>query len=86
MGKLLEIVNLQKRFELHILNEKEIDALHQVSFEVNEGEIVGLTGKSGSGKSTLMKCIYRTYLATGGQILYHTANGERSSISHRLRA
>jgi alpha-D-ribose 1-methylphosphonate 5-triphosphate synthase subunit PhnL len=71
MGKLLEIVNLEKRFELHILNEKEIHALHEVSFEVGEGEVVGLTGKTGSGKSTLMRCIYRTYLASRGQILYH---------------
>jgi alpha-D-ribose 1-methylphosphonate 5-triphosphate synthase subunit PhnL len=75
MGKLLKIVDLQKRFELHILNEKEIEALDSVSFEVNEGEIVALTGKSGSGKSTLMKCIYRTYLATSGKILYGTGHG-----------
>jgi alpha-D-ribose 1-methylphosphonate 5-triphosphate synthase subunit PhnL len=76
MAKLLEVIDLEKRFEMHILNEKEIEALRQVSFEVGEGEIVGLTGKTGSGKSTLMKCIYRTYLASGGRILYHTGEGE----------
>lgn len=76
MGKLLEVVNLEKRFEMHILNEKQIEALRQVTFEVSEGEVVGLTGKTGSGKSTLMRCIHRTYLATGGQILYHRENGE----------
>lgn len=81
MGNLLEIVDLQKRFELHILNEKAIDALHQVSFEVGEGEIVALTGKSGSGKSTLMKCLYRTYLATAGQILYRTAQGKSVDLA-----
>jgi alpha-D-ribose 1-methylphosphonate 5-triphosphate synthase subunit PhnL len=75
MGKLLEVIDLQKRFELHILNDKGIEALCQVSFAVDEGEIVGLTGKTGSGKSTLMKCIYRTYLANGGQILYHRETG-----------
>lgn len=75
MGKLLEVVDLQKRFELHILNEKQIEALDSISFEVNEREIVGLTGKTGSGKLTLMKCIYRTYLATRGQILYHSEEG-----------
>src|ERR1700722_15906554 len=76
MGKLLEVVNLQKHFELHILNEKEIEALRQVSFDMEEGEIVALTGKSGSGKSTLMKCIHRTYLATSGQMFYRTAHDE----------
>jgi len=70
MGKLLEVVDLRKLFAMHILNEKQIIALEQVSFGVEEGEIVALTGKSGSGKSTVMKCIYRTYLASGGQILY----------------
>ncbi len=75
MGKLLEIANLQKRFRMHILNGKVIAALDDVSFNVDEGDIVALTGKSGSGKSTLMKCIYRTYLSDSGQILYHQANG-----------
>jgi alpha-D-ribose 1-methylphosphonate 5-triphosphate synthase subunit PhnL len=75
MTKLLEIVDLQKRFELHILNEKEIDALHRVSFDVHEGEILALTGKSGSGKSTLMKCLYRTYLASSGHIFYRDGMG-----------
>jgi alpha-D-ribose 1-methylphosphonate 5-triphosphate synthase subunit PhnL len=76
MENILEVVDLQKQFELHILNEKRIEALHQVSFDVNEGEIVALTGKSGSGKSSLMKCIYRTYLASNGSILYRNAHGQ----------
>jgi alpha-D-ribose 1-methylphosphonate 5-triphosphate synthase subunit PhnL len=75
MEKILEIVDLQKHFELHILNEKLIEALLQVSLDVHEGEIVALTGKSGSGKSSLMKCVYRTYLASSGKILYRTAQG-----------
>jgi alpha-D-ribose 1-methylphosphonate 5-triphosphate synthase subunit PhnL len=81
MSKLLEIVNLQKQFRLHILNEKTIAALEDVSFEVDEGEIVALTGKSGSGKSTLMKCIYRTYLSDSGQIVYHSASGRRIDLA-----
>jgi len=81
MGKILTIVDLQKRFELHILNEKSIEALHQVSFEMDEGEIIGLTGKTGSGKSTLMKCIYRTYLASEGNILYTTSRGETVDLA-----
>src|SRR6201996_8265946 len=81
MGKLLEIANLRKQFRLHILNEKTIAALDDVSFEVDEGEIVALTGKSGSGKSTLMKCIYRTYLSDSGQILYHGGTGFRIDLA-----
>src|ERR1700744_2985139 len=81
MGKLLEIVNLHKRFELHILNEKSIEALDEVSLDVNEGEIVALTGESGSGKSTLMKCIYRTYLASDGNIFYRNAQGKTIDLA-----
>ncbi len=72
MKPILEVKNLMKTFTMHILNGKQIPALKNVSFSVNEGEIVGLIGKSGSGKSTLMKCIYRTYLANSGQISFHS--------------
>lgn len=33
-------------------------AIHQVSFEVKQGEIISIIGESGSGKSTLLKLIY----------------------------
>jgi alpha-D-ribose 1-methylphosphonate 5-triphosphate synthase subunit PhnL len=73
---ILEIKNLSKTFNLHILNEKKIEALKNINFRMKEGEIVGLTGKSGSGKSSLMKCIYRTYLACSGEMFYTTKGGE----------
>jgi alpha-D-ribose 1-methylphosphonate 5-triphosphate synthase subunit PhnL len=75
MYPILEIKNLTKSFTMHILQGKKIEALLDVNFTVNEGEIIGLTGKSGSGKSSLMKCIYRTYLSENGQILYHSNDG-----------
>jgi alpha-D-ribose 1-methylphosphonate 5-triphosphate synthase subunit PhnL len=76
MPRILEVEDLHKEFTLHILDGKTIRALHSVSFEMDEGEIIGLTGKSGAGKSTLMKCIHRTYLASGGRIvLYSRRNG-----------
>lgn len=73
MAPLIEIRGLEKQFLLHILNGKRIAALHSIDCTIEEGEILGLTGKSGSGKSTLMKCLYRTYLPTAGQILYRSA-------------
>jgi alpha-D-ribose 1-methylphosphonate 5-triphosphate synthase subunit PhnL len=75
MAKILEVEDLHKEFTLHILNDKKIRALDSVSFDIDEGEIVGLTGKSGSGKSTLMKCIYRTYLPSDGRVVIHTRRG-----------
>lgn len=67
---IIEVNRLSKVFDLHILHEKRITALHQIDMTIGEGEIVGLTGKSGSGKSSLMKCLHRTYLASSGEILY----------------
>jgi alpha-D-ribose 1-methylphosphonate 5-triphosphate synthase subunit PhnL len=73
---IVEVNQLSKTFELHILHDKMITALHDIEFSIAEGEIIGLTGKSGSGKSSLMKCLYRTYLATGGEILYASSEGK----------
>ena len=73
---ILEVNDLSKAFNLHILNNKRIEALKSITFTMKQGEIIGLTGKSGSGKSSLMKCIYRTYLASSGEINYHAANGD----------
>lgn len=75
MPTILEVRNVSKHFQLHIQNNKRIAALDDVSFELEQGEVLGLTGKSGSGKSSLMKCIYRTYLVNSGAILFHTESG-----------
>lgn len=72
MKYILDVHNLTKNFLLHILNDKKIEALDDLSFRMKKGEIIGLMGKSGSGKSTLMKCIYRTYIPSGGSIMYHS--------------
>lgn len=43
-------------------------ALHDISFSIHQGEIVGIIGGTGSGKSTLIHLIPRFYEATQGQI------------------
>lgn len=84
---ILEVNDLSKVFNLHILNNKKIEALTDINFTMEEGEIIGLTGKSGSGKSSLMKCIYRTYLASSGQIIYTSKDGQLDLVKaddHRV--
>ncbi len=67
---MLEVDNLSKTFRIHILGGKVIEGCSGVSFSVAEGGVLGLSGPSGTGKSTVLKCIYRTYLPTGGDIWY----------------
>lgn len=69
MEYLIDIKNLSKSFSLYNLN-KNIKAMENINISLKEGEFIGITGKSGSGKSTILKCIYRTYLSSFGEILY----------------
>ncbi|WP_448587984.1 phosphonate C-P lyase system protein PhnL [Thermocrinis sp.] len=69
---MLKVERLLKRFEIKVLKEKSIMGCQEVSFEVRRGEFLALFGPSGSGKSTVLKCIYRTYIPTSGDIRYHS--------------
>ncbi|MCX7655596.1 MAG: ATP-binding cassette domain-containing protein [Treponemataceae bacterium] len=65
----LTVLHLSKSFTLHQLH-KHIRGCRDVSFTLQHGEFLGITGKSGSGKSTVLKLIYRSYLPQEGSIMY----------------
>ena len=46
-----------------------ITALTDISFQIDEGEFVFLTGQSGAGKTTLLRLLYRAELPTSGQLI-----------------
>lgn len=59
--KVLEVSNIVKRFG-------GITAVDGVSFDVREGEILGIIGPNGCGKSTLFNCILGQLQPTGGEV------------------
>ncbi len=71
----LEIKGLSKEFFLHQWVRK-IEGFRDVSFAVDKGECFGIFGQSGSGKSSLIRCIYRTYIPTKGEIWYESREGK----------
>jgi peptide/nickel transport system ATP-binding protein len=60
--------------------------LHEVGFDVEEGEAFGLVGESGSGKSTLLRCLAGLYqhwqgrIEIGGKALGHRIDRERCRL------
>jgi len=51
-----------------------ITAVNHISFDIKEGEILGIIGPNGSGKTTLINCITGFIKIASGKVMYHGKN------------
>ena len=70
--KLVEVKGLRMYFPIHtgLLRRKtgDVKAVDDISFDIFEGETLGLVGESGCGKSTVGRAILRLYDLTSGSV------------------
>jgi oligopeptide transport system ATP-binding protein len=72
---LLQVRNLVKQFPVKkgLIFERTVDhvnAVADVSFEIERGETLGLVGESGSGKSTTGYCVLQVLRPTSGSVVF----------------
>jgi cell division transport system ATP-binding protein len=68
--------------------QRDVPALHNISFSISKGEFVLLTGPSGAGKSTLLRLFYAGLMPTKGQVVIEGQNVtrmNRTQIAHLRR-
>ena len=58
---IIQVENLSKNFG-------DLSVIRDISFDVHQGEVLGIIGPSGSGKSTLLRCITQLEKVSGGSI------------------
>jgi ABC-type oligopeptide transport system ATPase subunit len=68
---MLEVINLCKSFESGFWRNKKVDAVNDVSFQIQDGEIFGLIGGSGCGKTTTSRMIMGFLKPDSGSIRYN---------------
>jgi oligopeptide/dipeptide ABC transporter ATP-binding protein len=65
---LVAVEGLVKRF--YLKGKNYVGAINGISFEIRQGETLGLVGESGSGKTTVARCLLRLVEPTSGRIRF----------------
>jgi oligopeptide transport system ATP-binding protein len=72
-SNLVEVHNLVKHFAIES-SDDVVRAVDDVSFDIREGETLGLVGESGCGKSTVGRCLLRLHEPTSGEVFFEGEN------------
>jgi cell division transport system ATP-binding protein len=64
---------------VYLTYQRDVTALHNVSFSIEKGDFVFLAGPSGAGKSTLLRLLYAGLTPTKGQVIIDGQNVTRMS-------
>src|SRR5262245_28669301 len=83
MAPLVSIADLKVHFDLG--HHRVVKAVDGVSFDILEGETLGLVGESGCGKTTLGRAVLRLVEPTGGRVLFRDVDVGRLSGSELRR-
>ena len=86
---LLQVRNLRKIFPITAgvfrRTVGHVRAVDDVTFDVHEGETLGLVGESGCGKTTTSRCILRAIQPTSGQIWFRRMQDEIVDLASMSR-
>lgn len=79
---MLEVKNLKKKFVREDKNKKKTEfyAVNNISFEANDGEIVGILGANGAGKTTLLRMLAGIMEQTEGTVEIDKQNYKKNAI------
>ncbi|MBQ9927588.1 MAG: ABC transporter ATP-binding protein [Lachnospiraceae bacterium] len=69
--RILNSVSVRKSFLRKRVHEEVFEAVKHISFEIEEGGILGIIGQNGSGKSTLLRSIAGVFAPNAGEIDLH---------------
>lgn len=77
---ILDVRHLRQYFQIN--RNFTVEAVNDVSFQINKGEIFGLVGESGSGKSTIARTIMGIHSPTSGEIYFKENMISNKKIFH----
>ena len=89
---LVDVQNLKMYFPITsgiIMQKKvaDVKAVDDISFQIRQGETLGLVGESGCGKTTTGRCLLQLYKPTGGDVFFdgHNLTTMKSGALRQMR-